>query len=267
MEKTIEKKYIPLAAYFEALMQDQITLTFSEIETIMGQPLPNASYLNKSWWMKTKPPLKHFTAWTEYGYHVTDIKLGYHITFEKPSTNLENSIVDSLSIHPTYIIRPIELDDAREVIRLYQQLFVESDYMVYGDKDHSFSVQGFRKLITNWKATNSAIILVAIINGEIGGAISILVNRAIRKIHCASITIGVLEKFANNSIGTSLISEAERWARTHNISRLELSVIESNQKAISLFEKFGFTVEGKRYKSVKINSSYEDELYMGKLFI
>ncbi len=266
MEKKIEKKYIPLAAYFEALMQDQITLTFSEIETIMGQPLPNASYLNKSWWMKTKPPLKHFTAWTDYGYHVTDIKLGYHITFEKP-TNLENSIVDSRSIHPTYIIRPIELDDAREVISLYQQLFIETDYMVYGEKDHTLSVQGLRKLITHWKATNSATILVAIINGEIGGAISILVNKAHRRNHCASITIGVLEKFANNSIGTALMSEAEKWARTHNISRLELSVIESNQKAISLYKKFGFSVEGKRCKSVKINSSYVDELFMGKLFI
>ncbi|HWI48691.1 MAG TPA: GNAT family N-acetyltransferase [Rummeliibacillus sp.] len=268
MEKKIEKKYIPLATYFEATTEDKITLTFSEIETIMGQPLPNASYLNKSWWKKTKPPLKHFIAWTDYGYNVSDIQLGYYVTFEKPTTNLINSELDLQSSNqPTYIIRQIELDDAREVIGLYQQLFAESDYMLYGKNDNTISVQSFRKLITKWKTTNSGTILIAIINGEIGGVISILGNTAPRSKHCASIMTGVLEKFANHGIGTALMGKAEKWAQAKNITRLELSVIKTNKKAISLYEKFGFSIDGQRNKSVKINSDYVDELYMSKIFI
>lgn len=268
MEKKIEKKYIPLAAYFEATTEDKITLTFSEIETIMGQPLPNASYLNKSWWMKTKPPLKHYIAWTEYGYNVSDIQLGYYVTFEKPTTNLTNSQLDlQASDQPTYIIRPIELDDARDVIGLYQQLVAESDYMLYGKSDNTISVQSSRKLITKWKVTDSGTILVAIINGEIGGFISIIGNDAPRSKHCASIIMGVLERFANHGIGSALMSEAEKWAQANNITRLELSVFQTNKKAIALYEKFGFTIDGQRNKSVKINSNYIDEFYMSKIFI
>ncbi|MGG0658196.1 N-acetyltransferase family protein [Rummeliibacillus pycnus] len=268
MEKKIEKKYIPLAAYFEACTEDKITLTFSEIETIMGQPLPNASYLNKSWWKKTKPPLKHFVAWTDYGYNVSEVQLGYNVTFEKPTTNFISSKFDTNSNdHPTYIIRPIELDDAREVINLYHQIFAESDFMLHGKDDSTLSVQGFRKLITKWKTTNSGIILVAIINGEIGGAISIVGNTIPRTKHCASIMNGVLKKFANQGIGTALMNEAEKWAHAKNITRLELSVIKTNKNAISLYEKFGFTVDGQRNKSIKIDSDYVDQLYMSKIFI
>lgn len=268
METKIEKKYIPLASYFEASTEDKITLTFSEIETIMGQPLPNASYLNKSWWKKTKPPLKHFIAWTDYGYHVSDIHLGYYVTFEKPATSHITSELDINSINqPTYIIRSIELDDAREVINLYQQLSSESNYILYRQNENNLSVQSFRKLITNWKTNNSGSILIAIIDGEIGGAISILGNTVPSTKHVASITMGVLEKFCNHGIGTSLIHEAEKWANTKGITRLELSVIKTNKKAISLYERFGFTVDGQRIKSVKINSDYVDEFYMSKLFV
>lgn len=267
MDKSIEKKYIPLAAYFEAATKDKITLTFSEIETIMGQPLPNASYLNVSWWKKTKPPLKHFTAWTTFGYSVTEIKLGYYVTFEKPTTDSTSSTPDQDSNdHPTYIIRSIELDDARDVIGLYQQLFAETDYMLYGQNENNVSVQSFRKLISKWKVENSGTMLIAIINGEIGGAIAIMGSTIPRKKHCISIKMGVLEKFTNYGIGTALMTEAENWARTRNITRLELSVMKSNQKAISLYQKFGFVIEGERKKSVKIGSNYMDEFYMAKVF-
>jgi RimJ/RimL family protein N-acetyltransferase len=267
MDNKIEKKYIPLATYFEVATEDKLTLTFSEIETIMGQPLPNASYLNKSWWKKTKPPLKHFIAWTELGYSVTDVKLGYYVTFEKTTTSQIAATIEKQSSNQfTYIIRPVDFDDAREVIELYQQLFAETDYLEYGQSEFNISVQSFRKLITQWKIENSSIILIAIINGEMGGVISIKGSTVPRKKHCASIKMGVLKKYADNGIGSALITEAEKWAHSKNITRLELSIIKTNQKAISLYKKFGFTIDGERKKSIKINSNYIDELYMGKVF-
>lgn len=86
MTKKMEKKYIPLANYFEVALQQEITLSFSELENIMGQALPNAAYLNKSWWKKTKPPLSHYLSWTNAGYHVIDIRLGTSVTFSCTQT-------------------------------------------------------------------------------------------------------------------------------------------------------------------------------------
>ena len=52
MVKKLEKKYIPLATFFAEASQNEVTLTYTAIENIVGQQLPNAAYLNSSWWKK-----------------------------------------------------------------------------------------------------------------------------------------------------------------------------------------------------------------------
>lgn len=89
MEHAIEKKYIPLDNYFHVLKEPVIQLSFSEIETIIGQKLPNAAYLNRSWWTKTKPPLQHFLAWTEKNYFVSKVQFGFYVQFERSAQQVQ----------------------------------------------------------------------------------------------------------------------------------------------------------------------------------
>ena len=56
MPKNSESKYIPLAAFFKQSTTQEITLTYVEIEAIIGQVLPNAAYLSSSWWKENKAP-------------------------------------------------------------------------------------------------------------------------------------------------------------------------------------------------------------------
>ena len=55
------------------------------------------------------------------------------------------------------------------------------------------------------------------------------------------------------------------WARANGLVRLELTVECPNTGAKALYEKHGFTVEGVRPKSMKVNGTYVDEYYMGKI--
>ncbi|MGE7622287.1 N-acetyltransferase family protein [Viridibacillus sp. NPDC096237] len=265
MENKIEKKYIPLAEYFSSAKGDKIQLSFTEIETIMGHSLPNSSYLNKSWWKKTKPPLKHYLAWVEQGYYVTTIQPGYHVTFEKPSSSDNSDMDSSDKTMSTYIIRSIETDDARDLIKLFSTLDAETDFMLYGENERDPSVQSLRKKITSLRKNNSSSILVAIVEGQIGGMLSISGNTAPRAKHRASIYLGVMQKFTNQGIGTALLKEAEKWALSNTIQRLELSVCKSNTIAINMYNKMGFEIDGERQRSLKINDQYEDEFYMSKL--
>ena len=92
MDKKLEKKYVPLAQFFQNSSKIEITLTFEMIENIMGQSLPNAAYLNASWWKKTKPPLTHYFAWLNSEYYVVDVRLGHSITFSKLKQTADNII-------------------------------------------------------------------------------------------------------------------------------------------------------------------------------
>ncbi len=263
MVKKMEKKYIPLESFFAEVSQNEVTLTYTAIENIVGQPLPNAAYLNSSWWKKTKPPATHYLAWMNSDYTIKEIDLGRSITFIKESDEIN---VDSSSPNPKdiLIIRPVDLDDARSFIHLQQDIDSESDFMLFGKEERKISVQAIRKRIGEWKKSDTSRIFVGILNGEFAGFVAVVTGPSPRASHRASIVIGVRKAYYGKSVGTSLMTKAEAWAQEVSISRLELTVIERNVPALALYKKMGYTVEGTRINSLFINGEYLNELYMGK---
>ncbi len=76
--------------------------------------------------------------------------------------------------------------------------------------------------------------------------------------------IAVFPKYRKNGVATALLSHLENFAKEKSLSFISLEVRESNLAAISLYNKFGFAVEGKRknfYTEPK-----EDALIMTKRF-
>ena len=50
-------------------------------------------------------------------------------------------------------------------------------------------------------------------------------NNIQRKRHVATIVIGILQEYNGRGIGTRLFKEVEKWAKLHDVWRLELTVI------------------------------------------
>jgi len=72
-------KYAPLREYLEykAAHSRRVTLSFHEIEDILGQPLPRSAYDYQAWWANTRGgPHVHARAWMESGYRVDSVNLG-----------------------------------------------------------------------------------------------------------------------------------------------------------------------------------------------
>ena len=76
--------------------------------------------------------------------------------------------------------------------------------------------------------------------------------------------IAVTKKERKKGVGTALLERVFAEARDNNLSFISLEVRESNNKAISLYEKFGFKKEGKR-KNFYDNPK-EDALILTKRF-
>ena len=230
----LEKKYIPLSHYFQAATNPSIRLTFSEIEQIMGQNLPNAAYLNKSWWKKSKPPAKHFHAWMDAGYRVTEVEPDRYVVFEKADAKNTAAGTD------------------------------EEDFMLYGKDERSLSTQRVRKQIIEWKQSGHSAIIIAILNGQHVGYLMVIGNEAKRAQHRAALVLGLLKEAQGKGIAKSLLEKAEDWAKQKGITRLELTVIEDNERARKLYEKAGFEAEGTRHRSLIIDGKEHDEIYLAK---
>ncbi len=264
MVKKMEKKYIPLESFFAEAAQNEVILTYTAIENIVGQPLPNAAYLNSSWWKKTKPPATHFLAWMNSDYTIKEIDLGRSVTFIKETDEINVGQSTSANPENILIIRPVDLDDARAIIHLQQDIDTESDFMLFGKDERKMSVQSIRKRIGEWKKSDNSRMFVGILNGEFAGFVALVTGPSPRASHRASIVIGVRKAYYGKSVGTSLMTKAEAWAHEVGISRLELTVIENNEPALALYKKLGYNVEGTRSNSLLINGDYINELYMGK---
>ena len=265
MTKTMEKKYIPLASFFKITTHNEITLSFSALENIIGQSLPNAAYLNTSWWKKTKPPLSHFLSWTDAGFYVVDVKLGTSVTFlrnqTRSSTGLDHENNQNKS---SYIIRTIEAADAKSFIQLQEDIFSETEFMYNIPNELELTVQQLRKDQNYWKKLKNRTILLCIVEGAFAGYAIIHGYKHSKVKHAASVHLAVKAEYQRQGIGQTLMEEVENWSKEREITRLKLSVMTHNNHAVQLFEKMGYQHEGKRNHSVMINNSFFDEYIMSK---
>ena len=69
----------------------------------------------------------------------------------------------------------------------------------------------------------------------------------------AAIVIGILQEYSGRGIGTTLFKEVEKWARLHDVWRLELTVMAHNTRAQALYRKIGFEQEGVKKASLIID--------------
>jgi ribosomal protein S18 acetylase RimI-like enzyme len=65
-------------------------------------------------------------------------------------------------------------------------------------------------------------------------------------------------------IAAMLLAAAEQRARDRGLRKLSLRVLSTNQGAISLYERLGFSREGDLREEFLINGSYVDDILMAK---
>ena len=261
--KKMEKKYIPLAQFFETCTQSTFTLTYEEIQNIMGHELPNAAYLNVSWWKKTKAPSTHYFAWINHDYYVINVTLGVSVTF----SCAEHEETINEKPQNTYITRAIEANDARAYINLQEELFAQSSFGYYAAEERNLTVQQVRKTITDWRKEKTSTVLLCIYNGQFAGYVKVLGNTASRTKHIATVRIAIQRDFQQKGLATVLLKEAEKWARTNGISRLEASVTTTNTNAQQLFDKLNYSKEGTRAQAIKIDEQFVDEILYSKILV
>lgn len=78
-------KYWSLYEYLQTSGQDELRLTFAEIERLLGQPLPGSARSQRAWWSNRSRGGTQAKAWMEAGYEVTELDLSAEqVTFRKP---------------------------------------------------------------------------------------------------------------------------------------------------------------------------------------
>jgi RimJ/RimL family protein N-acetyltransferase len=76
------------------------------------------------------------------------------------------------------------------------------------------------------------------------------------------LALGVAKSHWGQGIASRMLDEAVAWSVQARLKRLELTVHTTNLRAIAVYLRSGFRVEGVRRCSLRIDGQYVDEYLM-----
>jgi RimJ/RimL family protein N-acetyltransferase len=166
-------------------------------------------------------------------------------------------------------IRPIEPDDAEAFGALMVALDSETQFMLFEPGERQVTAQQWRERIEAMKAEGESEVFIAEAATDAGRELVGFLRahgQSLRRIrHSLYLVIGIRAAYTGRGFGGQLFAVMEAWARQRAIHRLHLTVMTHNERAIKLYKKLGFVIEGRHAHAIWLNGAYVAEYTMAKL--
>jgi ribosomal protein S18 acetylase RimI-like enzyme len=164
-----------------------------------------------------------------------------------------------------YTVRSAMEKDAVDLPDLRLRIDGETENMDREQGEAFIDRPGFEQMIKADTERPRNLFLVAEVHGRLVGfsrCEGIYLNRFSHK---TEFGVCVLKEFWGYGIGKNLLKESVAWADANGIQKMSLNVLETNDKAIQLYKRIGFEVEG-LLKNDKIlaDGSYYNTIVMGR---
>jgi RimJ/RimL family protein N-acetyltransferase len=160
-------------------------------------------------------------------------------------------------------IRPIEEVDAASYVALLEHLDGESQFLMWQPGERTITGKDVLERLAVAEP-RQRLHLVAVCD-EVVVAFLVCHRGALRRIqHRCDFTMGVLASHQGRGIGTGLLREMEAWAQNVGVTRIELTVMANNERAIALYLRSGFGHEGNKKGAIRVDGTLIDELLMAK---
>jgi ribosomal protein S18 acetylase RimI-like enzyme len=160
---------------------------------------------------------------------------------------------------------PIEIKPTQEewIPSLREAVGSVAEERLYLNTVKAFSLeetQGFVKMLLE----GGGIQFVALDRARVVGWCDVVRNQYEGTQHCAVLGMGVLRDFRHRGLGPELLGRVLEAAREEGIERVELEVFASNERAIALYERTGFELEGRKRRARILDEVETDILLMAK---
>lgn len=167
-----------------------------------------------------------------------------------------------------YTIRGAEEKDADQLMQVRKQIDGETHFLDREPGEGILSPVEFKQLIRiDREGPNRLFLLAETESGQIIAFSRCEGSNLKRLQHKVEFGIGVLKDYWGYKIGPHLLEASVKWASENKLTKMTLSVIETNDKAVTLYKRFGFEVEGILKKDKRLeNGEYYSTIVMSRFF-
>lgn len=162
-------------------------------------------------------------------------------------------------------IKPCQPTQAQAYLELCAQIDAQTPFMMLEAGERNLQAPELQAGIASMLSNDDQRIFLAWEDAVPVAYINVSRKPFSRVQHVFYLVLGVLHSHWGRGIGSALLRHAQSWALELGATRLELTVAEHNQRAIDLYQRHGFVVEGCRRQSLWVSGEYVNELYMAKL--
>ena len=165
----------------------------------------------------------------------------------------------------TALIREGTEGDAAGVLRLLTLAAAETDHLSREPEEVRMTLDEEAAFLRQRVESAADLFLVAEVEDQIVGSASLDGTTLQRFRHATTLGIAVLRDFWGIGIGRALMHGLLSWADSRKIVRISLEVVETNVRAIRLYESLGFEKEGRLRAHRRHGLVYVDSFVMSRI--
>jgi RimJ/RimL family protein N-acetyltransferase len=156
-------------------------------------------------------------------------------------------------------------DDAPAVLAYLRRAGGESPHLTFGAEGLGVTEAQERAYIDAALASDNDLFLVAEADGDIVGALTFGGGPRPRTRHVGEFGVSVERAHWGAGVGRALVEGLLAWAAAGGVVRkVNLRVRVDNDRAIALYERLGFAVEGRLTRELCVDGAFHDCLLMGR---
>jgi RimJ/RimL family protein N-acetyltransferase len=157
-----------------------------------------------------------------------------------------------------------EPEDAAEILAFVNAVGQETPFLTFGDEGIGMSVaEETEYLRACQRSAGASLMLKGMVSGEIVSTLSLSRVARVRVRHAGEFGLSVRRSHWGLGIARLMMEEMVRRARELGLRKINLRVREDNERAKTLYERFGFVGEGFRSRAYFVDEKFYGEHLMG----
>ncbi|MFB6111073.1 MAG: GNAT family N-acetyltransferase [Halobacteriaceae archaeon] len=171
----------------------------------------------------------------------------------------EGAIEEHRGQEVTFVVRQARQADLSGLVGAIRQVAEEGTYI---EAESVAAMLDHEQVLLRHNDVESRIFFVATVEDEVVGWVHLHIPETEKLAHTAELTVGVVEGYRGQGIGSQLLQRGVQWAGTNGYEKLYNSAPATNDRAIAFLEEHGWTIEAVREDHYRIEGELVDEVMM-----